>query len=456
MLALAAAAVLVVGPAAATRLSEQLSRRVGPPTTPLTVTVAGLSPGEAVSVAFARRTLAQGNADQAGVFEATIAVPAWARPGTHHVTATAGADSVRRDFLVRTNWSQLGAGPTHLGLNRFENVLSRSNVGTLRQLWLTPFANHASPTSPQAAVGAGLVFVCDQNGILHALDANTGATVWTYEFADQVLASSPAVADGTLYFTLNGSVIAFDARTGSVVWGNTFANSPGSPAVANGRVYVAAADLNVFDRTDGRLLWQGDLDAATGTTPAVDPLTGVAVVGTNLGTFYAFDANGGKLWSLQLGTNAILGNPTIADGIVYIGNMDGQFFALDEATGKTLWQQPIGGGRSPDGVSTTPAISGSTVYVTAGVLYAFDKNTGAKLWTTSVDSGSDPAIANGVVYVTGRTPSLTPALFTVDASTGAILATATIDESLVTGASVANGIVYFGGNQGNFFAYSTG
>src|SRR5207247_1519797 len=112
------------------------------------------------------------------------------------------------------------------------------------------------------------------------------------------------------------------------------------------------------------------------------------------------------------------------------------FFALNELTGATIWQQPIGRGRPPDGVLNTPSVSGDTVYMAAaGFLYAFDKNTGAIRWATPLAASSfSPAIANGVVYLTGETPSGTPALFAVDATTGAILATVTVNEPLATGA----------------------
>jgi outer membrane protein assembly factor BamB len=227
--------------------------------------------------------------------------------------------------------------------------------------------------------------------------------------------------------------------------------------LANGRVYVATDSLYAFDQSDGSLVWQAKLDAATGTTPAVDPLSGQAVVGTNIGTLDAFDTNGTRLWSLQLGVEPIRGTPMIANGVVYIGNMDGQFFALDEATGKTLWQQPIGTGGSPYGVESAPALAGGTVYVNGndGLLYAFDAASGAKLWTAIVGGGGSPAIANGVIYVPGETESGTRALLVVDANSGAILTTAPVNEFLGTSATVANGIVYFGGNEG-LFAYTTG
>src|SRR5205814_668937 len=93
----------------------------------------------------------------------------------------------------------------------------------------------------------------------------------------------------------------------------------------------------------------------------VDPASGVSAVGTNVGTVDAFDSEGKRLWSLQLGANAIQGSPALPHSVVYIGSMGGQFFALDEQTGKILWQQPVRGG-----VDNAPTGANGIVYVAAG------------------------------------------------------------------------------------------
>src|SRR5438874_826840 len=85
---------MVVGPAAANRLSMTLSRQVGPPTASLTITVGGLTPGEQVSVSFGQHLLAEGAAADDGTFEGTGTVPAGARPGKHHIIASVSHGSI--------------------------------------------------------------------------------------------------------------------------------------------------------------------------------------------------------------------------------------------------------------------------------------------------------------------------------------------------------------------------
>src|SRR5262249_2216101 len=157
----------------------RLSRRIGPPTLPIRVTVTGAAPGAPVAVTFGDSPLVSGTAGVDGTFRGTGHVPRSAQPGAYWVTATSGTSRVRRDFLVRSDWHQYGAEADHRGVNRYENVLNAGNVGGLRELRLAPFVDHP-PIWPQIqpAIGEGIAFVGDGNGRFWAIDATTGAVVW--------------------------------------------------------------------------------------------------------------------------------------------------------------------------------------------------------------------------------------------------------------------------------------
>jgi outer membrane protein assembly factor BamB len=60
--------------------------------------------------------------------------------------------------------------------------------------------------------------------------------------------SSPAVANGVVYVgSLNHNVYALDARTGAKLWSYATDNIVrSSPSVANGAVYVGSSDNNVY------------------------------------------------------------------------------------------------------------------------------------------------------------------------------------------------------------------
>ena len=97
----------------------------------------------------------------------------------------------------------------------------------------------------------------------------------------------------------------------------------------------------------------------------------------------------------------------MANGVVYVGSLNHNVYALDARTGAKLWSYATG-----YSVQSSPAVANGVVYVGSadGNVYALNASTGAKLWSYAAGNYavySSPAVANGVVYVGGN--------YTVDA-----------------------------------------
>jgi hypothetical protein len=166
------------------------------------------------------------------------------------------------------------------------------------------------------AVANGVVYVGSDDGNFYALNASTGAKLWSYAAGGPD--SSPEVANGVVYFsTPNGTVYALNASTGAKLWTYTAGNGleVQVPAVANGVVYVGSDDSNVYA-----------LNASTGA----------------------------KLWTYTT-TSSVESVPAVANGVVYIGSTDGNMYALNASTGAKLW--------SSTAASGTPAVVNGTLYV---------------------------------------------------------------------------------------------
>jgi polyvinyl alcohol dehydrogenase (cytochrome) len=125
------------------------------------------------------------------------------------------------------------------------------------------------------------------------------------------------------------------------------------------------------------------------------------------------------------GTTNLLASPTVVNGVVYIGDKDGEFYAINEATHLTIWSAFLGldtpkggcGVGDAQGIISTatvmddPITGTETVYVNApdGYLYALNAASGAVIWKGLVDTPSatendyyswgSPAVANGKVYI---------------------------------------------------------
>ncbi len=126
-----------------------------------------------------------------------------------------------------------------------------------------------SMSSP--AIAYGKVFVGTKDGKLICLDDN-GKEEWEF-VANGKIDSSPAYADGVVYFatnTRNGTIYALNATNGEVLWKyalnppeGLYYNVMSSPYVYDGRLYIGADDgkLRCFGK---RILWEGEVDLFPG------------------------------------------------------------------------------------------------------------------------------------------------------------------------------------------------
>ena len=110
-------------------------------------------------------------------------------------------------------------------------------------------------------------------------------------------------------------------------------------------------------------------------------------------------------------------SPAVANGLVYAGSIDGNFYAVDTATGQAKWTFATKGERRftapgihgamprtermPDPFDvflSSPVVSGNTVIFGSGDqnVYALDANTGALKWSFATGDvvHASPAVAN--------------------------------------------------------------
>ncbi len=258
----------------------------------------------------------------------------------------------------------------------------------------------------------------DSEDLLNAFEAASGESLWQFELGDHFVELPPEVAGDTLYVgTRDGHMNALNAASGAVRWryatGTEVFNVP---VIAGGAVYFGASDdfFYALDASGGNLLWRLELGKVLGTHPTV--VEGIVYLGTRDGNLFALDAGDGEqLWLFA--ADGSLSTPTVAEGVIYVGSTDGFLYALDAANGKEIWQRffPLGGkdrvdlATSEDGwkevvyTCFTPTFIEGVLYVAMedGSFYALDAATGESLWRYKTGDYiySPPAVADGVVYV---------------------------------------------------------
>ncbi len=268
------------------------------------------------------------------------------------------------------------------------------------------------------------MFFANNAGVVYAVSAKTGKTIWHYD-SDRCQAMSPAVGFETVYTTFlnhppcnassgNGELIAFWAASGKVRWERPLGPSESSPLLVGKRLYLGdwTGAVYCFSATSGRLIWRFQSDGKV--KGGVAYSGGRVYFGTYGSSVYALDATTGKqIWkaSAQPGfvnSGTFYSTPAIAYDRVYIGSTDGKVYSYGATTGDLRWSQSTGGY-----VYSSPAVWHERVYAGSysGSFYCFDAATGAVLWSFKANgaiSGSPTVVAGRVYFSTlkGKTYAL--------------------------------------------------
>ncbi|GHI04290.1 hypothetical protein AQI88_25995 [Streptomyces cellostaticus] len=373
---------------------------------------------------------------------------------------------------------------------------------------------HMSRTSPaywkgNLYIGTGtLTTTALKSAYVISVDAKTGQKQWLTKVDDDpttVITSSPTVDNGIIYVgtsskasilhdkpNFRGAVLAIDARTGKILWktytipkGYTGASVWGSQPVVDhktGLVFVGTG--NNYTSPPGVCLNPKQTDC---TPPADDD---------HFDSVLALDLKTGKLrwarhtltadtWTMyeqnqapdfdfgsaaNLYTTEIDGKPK---DLLGIGQKSGVYYALEPATGKTVWQTQVGPGGPLGGIQWGSATDGKRIYVgigngahlpwtikaadgtkstvSSGFFAAVNAATGEIEWQTADPQGKDGqwlddsfiTHANGVMYAGSSAPSGNN-MYALDGETGKILWDFASGGSVWGGAAVVDGSVYWG------------
>lgn len=259
----------------------------------------------------------------------------------------------------------------------------------------------------------GLGDVADEWGGVAAVNAHSGRILWVtrlvrYPGAGAAVYGTPAIwPRGNLLFATTGnplidgpqegarwsdSIVALRPSTGQVVWGYQthpddfqdldFIAGPNVFALPDGRIAVGAGEKDgvyyAVDARTGALLWKTSLDRL------------------GLRTFILATASSGQ-GMLFVGTEDV----SVADQQWpqnYGQPATGRMVALDEATGRIVWERALGAA-----APIPPALVGRDLFVADGLggLRVLDTRTGRVLWQGTLHGEIQSASAG--VSVAGDT-----------------------------------------------------
>ncbi len=213
-----------------------------------------------------------------------------------------------------------------------------------------------------AASGERLFGAARDGRAVFCVDARTGGTVWTRTVEAGVFV--PALSGGRLCFaTASGELAALDAATGAELWSKTGAVPAGKASVhLRGRQVLALAqndELLAFDAADGRTVWRRTEAGAFASGLAF----GADAVYLRGGSTALRLADGATLWKQTDATGSLCAAPTVAGGRVLAtaGKKAGSLSALEGSSGLRVGELPDAAVRSCDGV----IVAGGRIFTVA-------------------------------------------------------------------------------------------
>jgi len=298
--------------------------------------------------------------------------------------------------------------------------------------------------------------------------AFTPKTLWSASIGDGVghyfSKLAPDYAYDKVYVaSRDGLVKALDPQTGKALWttaleGDSSARLSGGVTVAFGKLFIGSENgvVTALDAESGEPLWNATIDGEVLAAPVAD--NNMVIVNTSRGTLIALaQDDGSQKWTIstEVPTLTLRGDsrPTAVAGGVFWGTPSGRLAAAIAERGQLIWQQPVG---QPKGateidrlvdVDASPLVIGGTLFTVGfnGQLMAIDLRSGQPIWKRNYSATIDMATDGSRLYLVTDKDHLVA----VDTRSGTELWSNTqLEHRLLTAPKMIGDYVVVGDGQG--------
>ena len=290
-----------------------------------------------------------------------------------------------------------------------DGILYAIDAETGEKRW-TYQTNSSIKASP--ALHDGVVYFGDGDGVFHAVDINTHAMKWQFQTEGEIISSANFAGDRVLFGSYDGFLYCLNSKNGALVWKfETEGYVHGTPGVwthinsdsekAEHFAIVTGCDsyLRVINIEDGRQTQQVELGAYVGASAAI--LANRVYCGTY----------GTEILSVALDTGEIawryrhpkrqfpfFASAALTADSVIIGGRDKMVHALSPKTGEVLWTYT-----AKSRIESSAVIVSTRVFLgtTRGLFIALDMTTGESVWEFASGSSivASPSVSDGKIYI---------------------------------------------------------
>ena len=343
--------------------------------------------------------------------------------------------------IAAENWDSFQGGVNH-------NAYRDESSDFVTNLWTF---NMESPIHSSPAIYKDYLYVVSSNGILKAIDMETGEEEWDLDL-ESPSNSSLIVHKNRLYVGCEDGLKAVNINTHKVVWDYECDNVASTPFFHDDIVYFGSDDGHLYGlNTDGKVKFDKKLGDEVKSSPIV--VDDTIYVGSTNSKFYSLDTDESKNWDFTTG-DEILSSPSHVDDSVIFGSSDGNVYCLDDTNGDLIWKEDLS-----NKVLSSPTVDkhDKSVYIGSdeGNITCLDIRDGTVKWShrtgdkvQSTAALKDNLVAfgsnNGVLYVLNKYTGLEE--FTYNPGT-------ILFNSAITSSPVINGnSLFFGDDSGHVYS----
>jgi outer membrane protein assembly factor BamB len=267
---------------------------------------------------------------------------------------------------------------------------------------------HSSPV-----IAGNRVFVHARQGereITRALDLKTGKEIWRNDY-NAPYTMNPA-AGRVFAFGISGILSAHDVATGKLLWRTAAPPAPpeygtAMSPIAEGGLVIAhtggqgGGALTAFEPATGAIRWRWSGDGPAYASPVVADIADTRhVITQTQNSIVSVNAvNGQLLWQLPFKTpheqNAVT-PVVVGDTVIYSGLDNGTTAVRVFKKGSTWATSPVWKNEQVSMYMSSPVADGSTLYGLShrnrGQFFALDLASGKTLWTTPGREGENASI----------------------------------------------------------------
>jgi len=245
-------------------------------------------------------------------------------------------------------------------------------------------ADAEAPPVESFVVPKVTIYASSERGGVHAVDGETGRTLWMAAIGNPMYATSTPAANDKFVSVCNGSTLyVMRAGDGSVVWTKAMVGAPGAgPALTEDYVFIPMVSGQVESLALDKPKLPAGLYKSFGRTVLQPVVSSNSVAWTTeAGNLYVALAHAPGLRFRMKATDAIESAAAfLAPDKVFVTSIDGYIYCVGESKGNILWRFSTG-----EPIAHSPITLGSTVFAISerGNMFAIDVETANERWVAA-------------------------------------------------------------------------